>query len=207
MRKIINDILMNKHNINTINYYLKNEVRKRKGETSNLFLEYINDDKIKKNYWGNDLKKIIDFYIGQIKDLFKKEKIKQLEIQKEIKDSLKKDNNNPENNIDKKNQMLKYKTELKLSVNNEEKTELNKKNEKDKDKSILENKKEAKIEKLKNNKMNNLEIVNLYIGPLIFIHDLIDNIITKVIYIIENKNNKMTSKILIWKMLKKKKMK
>ena len=196
MRKIINDILMNKHNINTINYYLKNEVRKRKGEksvsdlrpTSNLFLEYINDDKSKKNYWGNDLKKIIDFYIGQIKDLFKKEKIKQLEIQKEIRDSLKKDNNNPENNIDKKNQMLKYKTELKLSANNEEKTELNKKNEKDNDKSILENKKEAKIEKLKNNKMNNLEIVNLYIGPLIFIHDLIDNIITKVISIETEKN-------------------
>ena len=206
IKKMIEDILMNKHNKNTINYYLKNEIKKRKGEksisdlraTSELFLQYINDKKSKKIYWNNDIKKIGDYYMKQITYLIKNEKIKQSEIKKEIKDSLKIDetNNNNDNdnenrngNIDKKNQMIKFKTELKLNNNNnEENKEVNKNIKKD----INENKKEEILkEKIKlNDKQYKLEIVKLYIGPLIFIHDLIDNIITKAINIVNDKQKK-----------------
>ena len=161
IRKMINDILMNKHNINTINYYLKNEGKKRKGEnsvsdlraTSNLFIEYINDEKSNKKYWNNDIKKIEDFYTQQILKLFNTEKKKKLEIQKEIKDSFKKDDNNNENTHgkgEKKHQMLKYKTKLKLSINNEEIQEENKIKEKVKEKD-----KDKDKENDKNNDNNN----------------------------------------------------
>ena len=209
IRKMINDILMNKHNINTINYYLKNEGKKRKGEksvsdlraTSDLFIEYINDEKSNKKYWNNDIKKIEEFYTQQILELFNSEKKKKLEIQKEIKDSFKNDNNNNENTHgkgEKKHQMLKYKTELKLSINNEEIQEEIKIKEKEKakekvkenDKNNDNNNKKVNEKLIENKKTNNLQIVQLYIGPLIFIHDLIDNIITNVIKIENEKMEK-----------------
>ena len=221
IRKMINDILMNKHNVNTINYYLKNEGKKRKGEksvsdlraTSELFIEYINDEISKKKKWNNDIKKIGDYYTNKILDLFQNEKMKKLEIQKEIKDSLKIDNNNNENinrNQDKKYQMLKFKTELKFNNNNSNNEEnqdnktinknqdnQDKEKEKDKDKKIdinnISNNINIKDKQNINTRKNHLEIVNLYIGPLIFIHDLIDNIITKVINL-ENEKNEIKVK-------------
>ena len=133
IRILIEDILENKHNENTINYYLKNEIRINKGEKSigdlgadsELFLEYINNEKSKKSFWGNDIKKVENYYLKQILDLF----------------------------------------------NDQKKEEHNK--------QIINN---------KLTKKKNLEILNLYIGPLIFIHDIIDDIISKVIFL-KNKNN------------------
>ena len=227
IRKVINDILVNKHNVNTIDYYLKNEAKKRRGEksvsdlraTSELFIEYINSEISTKKKWNNDIKKIGEYYTNQILELFKMEKKKKLEIQKEIKDSLKIDNNeNVNKNQDKKHQMLKFKTELKINninnnnQNNEEKLDnknkiYNKDNQdkekekaQKKDKRINSNNRNTNIDNAKdkgnnNNKKTNLEIVNLYIGPLIFIHDLIDNIITNVINIEKEKNKINETKI------------
>ena len=203
IKKMVSDIIMNKHNNNTINYYLKNELRIRNGEksisdlrpNSDLFLQYINDKKSTKNYWENNTDKVIDYYFGQIMELFQKEKTKQIEIQKEIKDSFNNENttNNNDNNEDKKRQMLKYKTELKFSVNSEDKE-----NEKEKKISLTDMKKKEKINNLEmKDKMNNFEIVKLYIGPLIFIHDLIDNIITKVVTMKEEKNKIFNSNFLV----------
>ena len=64
IRKLIEDILGNKHNENTINYYLKNEIRINKGEKSigdlrsdsGLFLNYNKKKKSKKTFWENDIK-------------------------------------------------------------------------------------------------------------------------------------------------------
>ena len=229
IRKVINDILVNKHNVNTIDYYLKNEAKKRRGEksvsdlraTSELFIEYINSEISNKKKWNNDIKKIGEYYINQILELFKMEKMKNLEIQKEIKNSLKIDDNNNENvnkDQDKKHQMLKFKTELKINTfnnnnqNNEEKLDnknkINNKDNQDKEKEKAQNKDKriksnnrntnidnAKDKKNNSNKKTNLEIVNLYIGPLIFIHDLIDNIITNVINIEKEKNKINETKI------------
>ena len=201
IRKMVSDIIMNKHNNNTINYYLKNELRIRNGENSisdlrpnsDLFLEYIKDKKSTKKYWENNIEKVIDYYFGQIMELFQKEKTKQIEIQKEIKDSFNNENNNNnDNNEEKKRQMLKYKTELKFSVNSEDKE-----NEKEKKISLNEMKKKEKNNPDTKNKMNKFEIVKLYLGPLIFIHDLIDNIITKVVTMKEEKNKTFNSNFLV----------
>ena len=202
IRKMVSDIIKNKHNNNTINYYLKNEFRIRNGEksisdlrpNSDLFLEYINDKKSTKKYWENNTEKVIDYYFGQIMELFQKEKTKQIEIQKEIKDSFNNENiNNNDNNEEKKHQMLKYKTELKFSVNSEDKE-----NEKEKKINLSEMKKKEKINNLESkNKINKFEIVKLYLGPLLFIHDLIDNIITKVVTMEEEKNKKFNSNFLV----------
>ena len=200
IKKMVNDIIMNKHNNNTINYYLKNELRIRNGEksisdlrpNSDLFLEYIKDKKSTKKFWENNTEKVIDYYFGQIMELFQKEKTKQIEIQKEIKDSFNNENtNNNDNNEEKKRQMLKYKTELKFSVNSEDKE-----NEKEKKFSLSEMKKKENNVETKNN-MNKFEIVKLYLGPLIFIHDLIDNIITKVVTMKEEKNKTFNSNFLV----------
>jgi len=201
IRKMVSDIIMNKHNNNTINYYLKNELRIRNGENSisdlrpnsDLFLEYIKDKKSTKKYWENNTEKVIDYYFGQIMELFQKEKTKQIEIQKEIKDSFNNENNNNnDNNEEKKRQMLKYKTELKFSVNSEDKE-----NEKEKKISLSEMKKKEKNNPDTKNKINKFEIVKLYLGPLIFIHDLIDNIITKVVTMKEEKNKTFNSNFLV----------
>ena len=196
IRKMINDILMNKHNNNTINYYLKNEIKKRKGENSmsdlrvesELFLEYINNERSRKSYWGNNTKKIEDDYMNQVMNLFKLEKIKENKIKKEIKDYLKNSNivitNEQEN---KKNQMIKFKTDLKFSINTDIK-------EKKEDNKITKIKEENKEEgpPPENNKKKNLEIINQYIGLLVFIHDLLDSIITKVV-ITESEKNKISN--------------
>ena len=201
IRKMVSDIIMNKHNNNTINYYLKNELRIRNGEksisdlrpNSDLFLEYIKDKKSTKKYWENNTEKVIDYYFGQIMELFQKEKTKQIEIQKEIKDSFNNENNNNnDNNEEKKRQILKYKTELKFSVNSEDKE-----NEKEKKISLSEMKKKEKNNPDTKIKINKFEIVNLYLGPLIFIHDLIDNIITKVVTMKEEKNKTLNSNFLV----------
>ena len=60
---IINDILSNIHNSNTILYYLKIEIKKRNNKstisdirpTSEQFLEYINDEKSKIEYYGKKI--------------------------------------------------------------------------------------------------------------------------------------------------------
>ena len=202
IRKMVSDIIMNKHNNNTINYYLKNELKMRNSEksisdlrpTSDLFLEYINDKKSTKNYWKNNNEKVIDYYFGQIMELFQKEKTKQIEIQKEIKDSFNNENtNNNDLNEEKKRQMLKYKTELKFSANNEEKE-----NEKEKKINLSEMKKKEKInnEEMKD-KINKFEIVKKYLGPLIFVHDLIDNIIAKAVTMKEEKNKVFNPNFLV----------
>ena len=139
IRKLIRDILDNKHNENTINYYLKNNLRINNGiksvgdlrPNSEIFLNYINSEISQKKYWGNNIKNVVNYYLKQVLDLFKESKSNQ-------------ENNN--------------KNEKEIKENN-------------------------KIEK-----KNNLEIINLYIGPLIFIHDIIDDIISKVILIKKSKN-------------------
>ena len=132
IRELIRDILDNKHNENTIGYYLKNEVRISQGNKSigdlrpdsEAFLNYINSEKSQKKFWENDIKRVEKYYLEQILDLF--------------------------------------------NIPNE-----------------IQNKKDE-IE------LNNLEIVNLYIGPLIFIHDIIDEIINKVISL-KNKKIKLNN--------------
>jgi len=140
IRELVGDILDNKHNENTIGYYLKNEIRISQGNKSigdlrpdsEAFLNYINSEKSQKKFWENDIKRVEKYYLEQILDLF--------------------------------------------NIPNE-----------------IQNKKDE-IE-LNNNKLvqkNNLEILNLYIGPLIFIHDIIDEIINKVISL-KNKKIKLSN--------------
>ena len=140
IRELVGDILDNKHNENTIGYYLKNEIRISQGNKSigdlrpdsEAFLNYINSEKSQKKFWENDIKRVEKYYLEQILDLF----------------------NIPDE---------------------------------------IQNKKDE-IE-LNNNKLvqkNNLEILNLYIGPLIFIHDIIDEIINKVISL-KNKKIKLNN--------------
>ena len=140
IRELVRDILDNKHNENTIGYYLKNEIRISQGNKSigdlrpdsEAFLNYINSEKSQKKFWENDIKRVEKYYLEQILDLF--------------------------------------------NIPNE-----------------IQNKKDE-IE-LNNNKLvqkNNLEILNLYIGPLIFIHDIIDEIINKVISL-KNKKIKLNN--------------
>ena len=140
IRELIRDILDNKHNENTIGYYLKNEIRISQGNKSigdlrpdsEAFLNYIISEKSQKKFWENDIKRVEKYYLEQILDLF--------------------------------------------NIPNE-----------------IQNKKDE-IE-LNNNKLvqkNNLEILNLYIGPLIFIHDIIDEIINKVISL-KNKKIKLNN--------------
>lgn len=135
IRRLIRDILENKHNENSIMYYLKINIKINKGENSigdlrsdsERFLNYINSEISLKEYWDDDINKIEYYYVKQVLDLF------------------------------------------------------------DKSKDIMKNDmKENEIKK--NIKNNNLEILNTYIGSLIFIHDIIDEIINKVI-LIKNKNN------------------
>ena len=140
IRKLIRDILENKHNENSIIYYLNINIKINKGENSvgdlrpdsEMFLNYINSEISLKEYWDNDINKIEDYYVKQVLDLF---------------------NNESKNII--QNDMKEYETK-------------------------------------KNIKNNNLEIINAYIGLLIFIHDIIDEIINKVI-LIKNKNNLLIS--------------
>ena len=140
IRELIRDILDNKHNENTIGYYLKNEIRISQGNksigdlrpNSEAFLNYINSEKSQKKFWENDIKRVEKYYLEQIFDLF--------------------------------------------NIPNE-----------------IQNKKdEIELNKNKLVQKNNLEILNLYIGPLIFIHDIIDEIINKVISL-KNKKIKLNN--------------
>ena len=78
IRELIRDILDNKHNENTIGYYLKNEVRISQGNKSigdlrpdsEAFLNYINSEKSQKKFWENDIKRVEKYYLEQILDLF-----------------------------------------------------------------------------------------------------------------------------------------
>ena len=82
IRKLIEDLLENKHNENTIKYYLKKEIKINNGEksigdlrsNSELFSNYINSKRSKKNFWENDVKKITNYYLKQIQELFNESK-------------------------------------------------------------------------------------------------------------------------------------
>ena len=94
IERIISDILMNKHNNNTILYYLKIEIKKRNNEisvsdirpTSQIFLEYINDGKNKLSNYGNDINKRINEIKKTVLDNLKK---KQSKIRENIKNNFK----------------------------------------------------------------------------------------------------------------------
>jgi hypothetical protein len=83
--------------------------------------------------------------------------------------------------------MIKFKTDLKFNINTDIK-------EKKEDNKITKIKEENKEEgpPPENNKKKNLEIINQYIGLLVFIHDLLDSIITKVV-ITESEKNKISN--------------
>ena len=192
IRNIISDILMNKHNNNTILYYLKVEnIIRNKGEsisdirpTSDLFLKYINKEQNKLDYYNNDINKKIDELTKYLLNEFLKE---EFQIREDIKKSLninKSNSDNNQNNII-NNNLNKINTNDAVEPNLNDKNKLNKRLSKLRSKSFqFENfqeflKKEG--EKKETTKKNKLELINEYIGPLLFIHDIIDNIITNVI--------------------------
>ncbi len=218
IRNLISDILTNKHNNNTILYYLKVESLKRKKgpsvsdirPSSELFLNYVNDEKSKMIYYQNNINKKIDEIVKYIINEFKMEEFK---IRENIKNSLnigKNKNEKRENNNDNINDNKKLNDNDNKNVNNikvnpkiknkkfnvllsktyrnlEDFKEILKKND-DEEKKIEKEKKEE------NTKKNKLELLNQYIGPLLFIHDLIDDIITKVVKL---KNKKELKKMFI----------
>ena len=250
IRKIISDILMNKHNNSTILYYFKVEIKKRNKlatisdirPTSDEFIDYINNEKSKLSYYENNINKKIDELTKSIMDEFSLEKSK---IRENIRNSLKikkpneqnnEENNKANNNNDSKNnifnspnkanvnkrlsrlrsktfgnfdflKIIKKEEEEKKRKEEEEKKlkeEEEKKRKEEEEKKLNEEKeKKLKEEELKKNeeeqekqknkeisKINKLELLNQYIGPLLFVHDIIDGIISKVVklnYIKESK--------------------
>ena len=210
--KIITDILTNKHNNNTILYYLKIEIKKRNKEasvsdfrpTSQIFLEYINDEKNKLSYYGNDINKRINEIKKKILENLKN---KQSKIRENIKNSFQidspkakdipsKNNINKDNNynnhinnpvskkrINKKLNKLRSKTFGKFDflefIKKEEEEEKKRKEEEEKKKKMEEEKMKEKNKEVP--KINKFEILKHYIGPLLFVHDIIDNIITKAV--------------------------
>ena len=214
--KIISDILMNKHNNNTILYYLKIEIKKRNNEisvsdirpTSQIFLDYINDEKNKLSHYGNDINKRID---EEKKNFMENLKKKQSEIRENIKNSFQIESPKPKevppkNNITNNqinNPVAKKKRNKKLSklrsktfgkfdflefIRKEEEEERKKKEEEEKKKKMEEEKNEKNKEMPK---INKFEILKNYIGPLLFVHDIIDNIITKVVKTSVSKESKL----------------
>ena len=218
--KIISDILTNKHNNNTILYYLKVEIKKRNNEisvsdfrpTSQLFLDYINDEKNKLSSYGNDINKKIDELKKKILDDLKK---KQSKIRENIKNSfqiespkakeipsknnINLNNNNQINNpvskkkINKKLNKLRSKTFGKFDflefIKKEEEEERKRKEEEEKKKKMEEEKMKEKNKEIP--KISKFEILKNYIGPLLFVHDIIDNIITKVVKTSVSKESKL----------------
>ena len=204
---IINDILSNIHNSNTILYYLKIEIKKRKNEstvsdirpTSEQFLEYINDNRSKIEYYGNDIKRKIKELTEEILNKTENQKSKIEDKKVLIKESNETHNiskntdknkniysineNLTNKNMNKRLNRLRSKTFwkfdefnqfIKKEKNNQiEKEEIKFKDEKKIEKHKLRNEETLKISKL--------ELLNQYIGPLIFIHDLIEDIIEKVV--------------------------
>ena len=176
--------------------------------TSEQFLEYINDEKSKIEYYGNDIKSKITELTKDILNRFenKKSKIENKKVLNQSKEGYNISKNTDQNkyiysinenlankNVNKRLNKLRSKTFGKFDEFNKFiKKEKNDQIEKEEikfieNKKILEEKnKIEKIEKhkLKNNetlKISKLELLNQYIGPLIFIHDLIEDIIEKVV--------------------------
>ena len=79
---LINDVLNNKHNDNTVRYYLYCNIKTKNGKksvcdlrpNSDMFLEYIKSEKSMKKYWDNDINKIGENYLIQTLDIINKEK-------------------------------------------------------------------------------------------------------------------------------------
>ena len=208
IRNLISDILTNKHNNNTILYYLKVESLKRKNglsisdirPSSELFLNYARDEKSKMIYYENNINKKIDELVKYIINEFKMEELK---IRENIKNSLNigknkneiKENNNDNINDNKNDNNIKVNTKIKNKKFNVllSKTYRNLEDFKEILKKIDdEEKKLEKEKKEENTKKNKLELLNQYIGPLLFIHDLIDDIITKVVKLKNKKEIKRT---------------
>ena len=211
IRNLLTDIFNNKHNNNTFIYYTKVEILKRnKAESvsdirpnSTLFLKYIENEKSKMEYYGNDINKKIDELTIFILNEFKKDEKR---IMQEIKNSLttsKIKSDNKESNI---NDINLKNIENNQNSDNAKNNNTSKKNENEIFKGrklkrlisktykyngvndfIKELQKGNKEDILKKKKINLLEE---YIGPLFFIHDLIDEIITKVIKIKTVKENR-----------------
>ena len=186
IRNIISDILLNKHNNNTLLYYLKVEsIIKNNGDsisdirpTSKLFLNYINKDDSKLEYYNNNINKKIDELTQYILNEFIKEEFK---IREEIKNALNVSKAKSDNNqiiIKKKNN------------NNEEAQNLNTTKKVNKKLNRIRSKSfhfqefqdflKKGEEKIKQKEIK-LDLINEYISPLLFIHDIIDGIITNVV--------------------------
>ena len=214
IRSLISDILLNKHNKNTILYYIKVEILKRNKKEcvsdfsplSKLFLRYIEDKKSKIEYYNNDINKKIDELTKIVLNEFKMDELKirvnireSLNIEKTFSDSTPL-NKKISNNISNDNNVNNNKNKDKNALNNKKKgnNKINKLRSKtfkfDNFNEFLKKEEEKKKEKEEILKQNKLNLLNQYIGPLLFIHDLIDEIITKVV---KTKTKKMSKKKLI----------
>ena len=209
-------IIINKHNNNTISYYLRIESLKRqKGlsisdirPSSELFLIYIKDEKSKMKTYDNDINKKID---ELVKNIINAHKMEQLKIREKIKSSLNIEksktinyknnnkiinNNNEGNNNNKDNNNKNVNNKIKMNYkynallsrtyrNFEDFKKMLKKDDEEK------KEKEKKVEKIKKNKF---ELLKQYIGPLLLVHNIIDEIITNVVIL---KNTKEIKKRII----------
>ena len=203
IKKLMNDILENKHNYETIIYYLKLDIMKRKNKKtvadirpiSDLFIDYINNKESKLKTYEYDMNIKLEELTSKIFDKFKEENKK---IKAKIKEALNIEpaNLNPKTKIKpKKKKDIETTNENNKEniINQEDKNNNNSKVPKKKrikpknylaktyrDLSILF-KNVNKAEDNKNNNNKNLDILKEYIGPLLFIHNIIDDIISNVI--------------------------
>ena len=228
IKNLINDILLNKHNDNTIKYYLEVEELERNKKESvsimkpifELYLKYKKDEKNKLEFYENDVNKKVDELAKIVLNEIKEDEYR---IRQEIKNSLllvkansenpkrkiqnnPNKNNNNENkennncNNDDNNNIEKNHNENNSDNNNINKVDnaikpsnekANKKYRTLRSKSFIfdkyedflkkeeEKKKKEELEELlKKNKVN---VLNQYISPLLFVHDLVNEIIFKVI--------------------------
>ena len=189
IKKIIKDILTNSHNKNTSNYYFKIEQKKKKKintiadirPTSDLFINYINSEKSKLKFYKNDIDKICEEYTSKIMEQIKQE----AKAFSQAKNSIM-DNANKINNINKENNNL----------NSNKKEKINKMKARSRSFGKLNNLKKYVKEENNNKlnkpiiKVNKLNLIDKYISPVIFVHGIIDDIIYKVLKLIEgNKEN------------------
>ena len=217
IRNLINDILINMHNNNTISYYLRIESLKRKKglsvsdirPSSELFIKYIFDEKSKMKTYNNDINKKINELVEYIINEHKMEELKirenirnSLDIEKSKSDVVKNNNNvniinNNNINEKNKNENKKY-ANNKIKMNHKHNILLSKtyRNIEDFQKMLkkVDEEKTEKEKKKKKKKKSKFEILNKYIGPLLFVHHLIDEIITKVVI---SKNTKEIKKRII----------
>ena len=210
IRNLINDILINKHNNNTISYYLRIESLKRnKGSSisdirpsSELFLIYINDKKSKMKNYDNDINKKID---ELVKNIINGHKMEQLKIREKIKNSLNIEksktinykNNNKiinkynvgDNNNNKDNNKKNVNNKIKMNYQYNALLSKTYRNFED-FKKMLKKDDEEKKEKVEKIKKNKIEILTQYIGPLLLVHNIIDEIITNVVILKNTKEIK-----------------